>query len=167
MNYYEEEENYLGDLEASKVPAPKTYTMMRGDRFTDLNNTTLVVVFSSVDTIKLMPIKENAIIQVYEKWEFIRLVSECKILPSFTPKPNRKNISEYLMEYQFNMIGKTMKDVDSNENWKNEWKLSVKQKTAFKSFAMSALKKVFKFNTAKARETYEFFDKEFGLKTFS
>lgn len=167
MNYYEEEENYLGDLEASKVPAPKKYTMMRGDRFTDLNNTTLVVVFSSVDTIKLMPIKENAIIQVYEKWELIRLINECKISPVFTPKPNRKNISEYLMEYQFNLLGKTMKDVDNNENWKNEWKLSVKQKTAFKAFAMGALKKVFKFNTSKARETYEFFDKEFGLKTFS
>jgi len=30
---------------------------------------------------------------------------------------------------------------------------------------MSSLKKVFRFNGAKARETYEFFDKNFGLLT--
>jgi hypothetical protein len=69
------------------------------------------------------------------------------------------------LEYQFNMLGKTMADTLKEPQWKKEWKMTGKQKTLFKSYAMGILKKVFRFNTSKARETYAFFDNEFGLLT--
>ena len=69
------------------------------------------------------------------------------------------------MEYQFNIIGRTIANTVTETEWKKEWKLTKKQKEIFKSYALGILKKVFRFNGAKARETYEFFDKNFGLLT--
>ena len=58
-----------------------------------------------------------------------------------------------------------MANTVTETEWKEEWKMTKKQKEIFKSYAFGVLKKVFKFNSAKARETYEFFDKNFGLLT--
>lgn len=164
MNYYEEEEQYLGSEIQNHVLIPKKYTTKRADRFIDLNEIMLVIVYSGNDMIKLMPIKNKSKIQVYEKQEFKNLISEFKIQPVITPTPNRQNISEYLLEYQLNILGRTSSETSSKSNWKNIWKLSYKQKESFKEFALSTFKKVFKFNKIKSIETYKFFDEKFGLR---
>ena len=58
-----------------------------------------------------------------------------------------------------------MANTVTETEWKEEWKMTKKQKEIFMSYAFGVLKKVFKFNGAKTRETYEFFDKNFGLLT--
>ena len=110
-----------------------------------------------------MPLKKNAMIDVWETEEFKKQVSLLKFTHVPHPPINRINVSEHLLEFQFNILGKTMADTITETGWKKEWKLTYKQKALFKSYATGILKKVFRFNTSKARETYEFFDKEFGL----
>jgi len=135
----------------------------RGTRYFDLNGVVHVIIYSKPEMVKLMPIKKNAMIDVWETEEFKKQVALLKFTHVPHPPINRTNVSEHLLEFQFNILGKTMADTITEKDWKKEWKLTYKQKGLFKSYAMGILKKVFRFNTSKARETYEFFDKEFGL----
>jgi hypothetical protein len=112
-----------------------------------------------------MPIKENAIIDVWETEEFKNQVNLLKFINIPHPPINRENVSEHLLEYQFNIIGKTMANTLSDTSWKKEWKMTKKQKEMFKSYAFGILKKVFKYNGSKANETYIFFEEKFGLLT--
>ena len=137
----------------------------RGSRYFDLYGTVHVVIYSKSDMIKLMPIKKNAMIDVWDVDEFKNQVMLLKFTNVPHPPINRENVSEHLLEYQFNILGKTMANTVTETEWKKEWKMTKKQKEIFKSYALGVLKKVFKFNGTKARETYEFFDKNFGLLT--
>lgn len=146
-------------LRSMKIP------INRGSRYSDLNGVIHVIIYSKPDVIKLMPIKENAVIDVWEVDEFKKQVVILKFKHIPHPPINRANVSEHLLEYQFNILGKTMANTITDTEWKKNWKLTKKQKEMFKSYALGILKKVFRFNGAKARETYEFFDKNFGLLT--
>jgi len=123
------------------------------------------VIASRGDVIKAMPLKKDSIVEVWDRDEF--LMSLNLLLLTHIPHPpiNRINVSEHLLEYQFNLLGKTMSNTIEETNWKEEWKLSKKQKEMFKSYALGVLKKVFRFNTSKARETLTFFEQNFGLLT--
>lgn len=137
----------------------------RGSRYFDLKGVIHVIVYSEADLIKLMPIKENAIIDVWEVEDFKNQVKLLKFIHIPHPPINRTNVAEHLLEYQFNLLGKTMGNTITETNWKQEWKLTNEQKETFKSYSLGILKKVFRFNGGKARETYEFFDNNFGLST--
>lgn len=102
-------------------------------------------------------------IEVFDKNEFLTNINLLKFNYIPDPQINRSNVSEHLLEFQFNLIGKTMADTTVNENWKNDWKLNDIQKEIFKSYTLSILKKVFRFNSTKANSTYEFFNEKFGL----
>lgn len=137
----------------------------RGTRYCDLNGVIYVIVYSKPEVIKLMPIRKDAMIDVWEVSEFKKQVMILKFKHIPHPPINRENVSEHLLEYQFNMLGKTMANTIVETEWKENWKLTKKQKEMFKSYALGVLKKVFRFNGTKARETYEFFDKNFSLST--
>jgi hypothetical protein len=79
-------------------------------------------------------------------------------------KVNRTNISEHLVEYQLNMIGKTMLDVKDDEMWYFNNTMTQEQHEEFKRYAIPLLKKIFKFNKAKAESTFGWFDLQFGLR---
>lgn len=141
----------------------KKIPLTRGSRYFDLSGMIHVIVYSARGMVKLMPLKRNAMIEVWEIDEFKNQVNLLKFTYMEHPPITRINVSEHLLEFQFNILGKTMSDTIEETLWKTEWRLNVKQKKLFRSFAMGVLKKVFRFNTSKARETYEFFDKNFGL----
>jgi hypothetical protein len=79
-------------------------------------------------------------------------------------KINRTNISDHLVEYQLNMVGKTIKDTESDDLWYFNWTMTPEQHEKFKAYAISLLKKTFKFNKAKAESTFGWFDLQFGLR---
>ena len=143
----------------------KKIPLTRGSRYFDLSGLIHVIVYSARGVVKLMPLKRNAMIEVWEIEEFKYQVNVLKFTYMEHPPITRINVSEHLLEFQFNILGKTMSDTIEETSWKTDWKLSVKQKKLFKSYAMGVLKKVFRFNTSKARETYDFFDTNFGLPT--
>lgn len=135
----------------------------RGSRYFDLSGMIHVIVYSSRGIVKLMPLKKNSVIEVWEIEDFKNQVDLLKFTYLEHPPINRINVSEHLLEFQFNILGKTMADTIEETEWKKEWKLNLGQKKLFRSYAMTLLKKVFRFNTSKARETYDFFDSNFGL----
>jgi hypothetical protein len=79
-------------------------------------------------------------------------------------KINRTNISDHLVEYQLNMVGKTIAEAYKNENWFHEWTMTEEQHDQFRAYAIPLLKKVFKCNRRKAEATFGWFDLSFGLR---
>jgi len=78
-------------------------------------------------------------------------------------KINRTNISEHLVEYELNMIGKTMEDVKDDTQWYNNNTMTEEQYEEFKGYAIPLLKKIFKFNNRRAEQTFDWFNLQFGL----
>jgi hypothetical protein len=77
---------------------------------------------------------------------------------------NRTNITTHLVEYQLNMVGKTIFEVESDEFWYSNNTLTPEEHEQFKAYAIPLLKKVFKFNKKKAENTFSWFDMQFGLR---
>lgn len=79
-------------------------------------------------------------------------------------KINRETITDHLIEYQLIMIGKTLKEAEDNPTWFLEFTMTKEQHEEFKKYAIPLLKKVFKFNTNRAKNTFEWFNLGFGLR---
>lgn len=79
-------------------------------------------------------------------------------------KINRLNVADHLVEYQLNMVGKTMADALKDDIWFLNFTMTTEQHNEFKRYAIPLLKKVFKFNKSKAEETFNWFDMQFGLR---
>lgn len=77
---------------------------------------------------------------------------------------NRENITRHLIEYQLNMVGKSMIDTLDDDMWYFNNTLTSAQHEEFKKYAIPLLKKVFKFNKSKAEQTFGWFDLTFGLR---
>lgn len=79
-------------------------------------------------------------------------------------KINRENIAEHLVEYQLSLIDKTIEEANETPDWFSVWSMTPEQHAGFKAYALPLLKKVFKFNTNRAKSTFEWFDLCYGLK---
>ena len=79
-------------------------------------------------------------------------------------KVNRANITRHLIEYQLDMVGKRMVDTLDDDMWYFNWTMTPEQHEEFKRYAIPLLKKIFKFNKAKAESTFGWFDMQFGLR---
>lgn len=77
---------------------------------------------------------------------------------------NRQNITDHLIEYQLKMIGKTIDEITTDEKWYFNNTMTPEQHEEFKAYAIPLLKKVFKFNKAKAEQTFSWFDLSYGLR---
>jgi len=78
-------------------------------------------------------------------------------------KINRTNVGEHLMEKQFSIIGKTAEDALNEKNWRANWFMTEEQFKEFELYALKTLKKVFKYNTKKAKSTFVWFRIMFGV----
>lgn len=79
-------------------------------------------------------------------------------------KVNRTNITDHLIIYELEMIGKTIDDVKGDERWFSNNTMTQKQHDEFRAYAIPLLKKIFKFNKGKAESTFSWFDMMYGLK---
>lgn len=79
-------------------------------------------------------------------------------------KVNRANITRHLIEYQLDMVGKRLVDTLDDDLWYFNWTMTQEQHEEFKRYAIPLLKKIFKFNKARAESTFGWFDLQFGLR---
>lgn len=79
-------------------------------------------------------------------------------------QPKRATMIQHLIEYQINLIGKTMIDTYNDDRWHSKWTLTLAQKKHFHKYSIKIIKKVFRCNSAKANLTYDWFNSIFGLK---
>ena len=64
---------------------------------------------------------------------------------------NRGNIMRLLIEYQLDMVGKRLVDTLDDDKWYFNWTMTSEQRIEFNRYAIRTMKKVFKFNTTKAK----------------
>jgi hypothetical protein len=79
-------------------------------------------------------------------------------------KVNRENITRHLIEYQLEMVGKTMLDTLDDDKWYFNITMTKEQHDEFKRYAIPLLKKIFKFNKTKADSTFDWFNLAYGLR---
>jgi spore coat protein CotF len=79
-------------------------------------------------------------------------------------KPRRATMIQHLLEYQIALIGKTMVDTYNDDKWYSKWTITAEQKRQFRSYSIKIIKKVFRCNSKRADETFEWFYSVFGLK---
>jgi hypothetical protein len=79
-------------------------------------------------------------------------------------KINRSNIMRHLIEYQLDMVGKRLVDTLDDDKWYFNWTMTTEQSNEFNKYAIKTMKKVFKFNTSKAKENTSWFNNQFGLR---
>ena len=79
-------------------------------------------------------------------------------------KVTRENIADHLVEYQLNMIGKTIEDVKNDPDWyyNNTW--STEEYLQFRKYSVDLIKKTFRCNKRKADSTFDWFNLNFGLR---
>jgi hypothetical protein len=79
-------------------------------------------------------------------------------------KISRLNVAEHLLEYQLEMIGKTVQEAKKDDMWYFNWTITQARHDEFKAYAIPLLKKVLKCNKSKAENIFGWFDLQFGLK---
>lgn len=100
--------------------------------------------------------------ETWKKEDFLKQKDKFWIV-SF-PSINRTNVARHILEYQLNMIGKTTIHTKSEPDWFNKWTIYESDYQLLKSYSISLLKKTFKFNSTKAKETFDWWYMHFGLK---
>mgnify|MGYP006266846879 FL=1 len=77
---------------------------------------------------------------------------------------NRTNIADHLVDYQLEMVGRTMAEAYKTEDWFTKWTMTDEQHEQLKAYAIPLIKKVFKCNKRKAESVFSWFDLQFGLR---
>ena len=136
----------------------------KGDKFKDYIGTPCFISYIKGDIVKLSFIEERPHVEVWDKTEFLEQIKLNRFFPQPKITINRTNIQTHLIEYQLNMIGKTIEEAQQLEDWYHQWTMTSKQHELFKSYAIPLLRKIFKFNKGKAEETFQWFDLGYGLR---
>lgn len=81
-----------------------------------------------------------------------------------TTKITRENCARHLVEKELEMVGKTMLDTLDDMEWYFNITMTSKQFEEFKEYAIKLIKKIYKCNTKKATETFDWFNLQYGLR---
>lgn len=138
--------------------------LIKGERFKDYMGNLCFISYVKGDVVKLTFISDPSYTEVWDRQEFQSEIKSNRFFHQPQKKIDRTNITEHLIEYQLNMIGKTIDKASEVEDWHYQWTLTQKQYELFKAYSIPLLKKVFKFNKTKAENTFNWFYSNFGLR---
>jgi hypothetical protein len=79
-------------------------------------------------------------------------------------KVTRDNCARHLVEKELEMVGKTMMDTLDDMEWYSNITMTRVQHEEFKKYSIGVIKKIFKVNTRKAEDIFNWFDLAFGLR---
>lgn len=138
--------------------------LKKGDKFVDYLGNPCFISYIRGDVVKITYPNDGGRVDVWDKLEFISNIDRFKFFPQHKEPINRINITEHLIEYELNMVGKTINEAKSDPTWYSTNTFTRSQYEVFKSYAIPLLRKVFKFNKKKAEETFGWFDIQYGLR---
>ena len=79
-------------------------------------------------------------------------------------KVTRENCARHLVEKELEMVGKTMMDTLDDMEWYSNITMTRVQHEEFRLYSIKLIKKIFKVNSAKAIEIFNWFDLMYGLR---
>jgi hypothetical protein len=77
---------------------------------------------------------------------------------------NRTNVADHLVEYQLEMVGKTIAEAYKTDEWYSKWTMTEAQQEDLRAYAIPLIKKVFKCNKKRAESIFGWFLLQFGLR---
>ena len=77
---------------------------------------------------------------------------------------NRINITTHLVEYELEMVGKTLVDAFNDDRWRFKFTMTRNQYVQYHSYVIPLLKKTFKVRKSKAEGIFEWYWQQFGLR---
>lgn len=138
-------------------------TLQVGEKYLHINEKLYMILDKRNLEVKMRQIGGEREILTLDHEDFKTELKQCKFRFIPTPKPTRINVSEFMMEFQLNVIGHTSLEVDSVKNWHKRWILNGYEYLIVKKHCVKMLQRVFKFNRLKAINTFNFFFDNFGL----
>lgn len=139
-------------------------TLKKGKQFLNHLGEKCFISYLRADVVKLTYVGSDRGIEVWSKEDFLKEISIKRFTELPDVKVNRENIAEHLIEYQLNMVGKTIEEARKNDNWYHEWTFTEKQFEVFKGYAIPLMRKVLKLNKAAAEKNFAWFDLTYGLR---
>ena len=138
--------------------------LKKGDRFLNSLGKPFFISYLDRGILKLTYLGDNSYTEPWGRKEFLEEVKNNRFFPQPKPQIRRENITAHLLEYQLNMIGKTMEEAKKDEFWFTNWTFTTQQYELFRDYAIPLIKKTFRCNTKKATQTFDWFNLQFGLR---
>jgi hypothetical protein len=79
-------------------------------------------------------------------------------------KITRDNITKHLIEYQLQMVGKSLLDTLDDDMWYFNMTMTQDEYEEFKKYAVKLIRKTFRCNRLKGEKTFDWFNMQFGLR---
>jgi hypothetical protein len=79
-------------------------------------------------------------------------------------KITRENITKHLVEYQLQMVGKTLLDTLDDDNWYFNITMTQTEFDEFRKYAIKLIRKTFRCNRLRGESTFDWFNLQFGLR---
>ena len=79
-------------------------------------------------------------------------------------KITRDNITKHLVEYQLQMVGKTLLDTLDDDNWYFNITMTQTEYEEFRKYAVKLIRKTFRCNKLRGESTFDWFNMQFGLR---
>lgn len=137
----------------------------KGDRFIHVSGSQCFISHIKKDEIRISFVDvEPATPLVWDVNDFEEAVKTSIFTVFPMPKINRENIAIHLIEYELNMVGKTLEEAKKSSTWYSDNNMTEEQYEMFKGYAIPLIKKVFKCSKKKAEETFRWFDLMYGIR---
>lgn len=79
-------------------------------------------------------------------------------------KIKREDMAMHLVEYQLNMVGKTLEDAKADQMWYYNITMNQQQFLQFRKYALFQIQKTYRCNKNRAQATFDWFNLQFGLR---
>lgn len=114
--------------------------------------------------VRLSFVNEAVTPQIWDRKDFEEAVKTSIFTVFPMPKINRENIAIHLIEYELNMVGKTLEEAEKSSTWYSDNNMTEEQYEMFKGYAIPLIKKVFRCSKKRAEETFKWFDFMYGIR---
>lgn len=114
--------------------------------------------------IRLSFIDEAVTPQIWDREDFEKALKMSKFIHIPITKITRETIALHLIEYELNMVGKTIEETDRSSTWYSDSGMTEEQREMFKGYAIPLIRKVYKCSKKRAEETFKWFDFMYGLR---
>jgi hypothetical protein len=137
----------------------------KGDRFIHVSGGQCFISHIKKDEIRISFVDvEPATPLVWDVNDFEEAVKTSIFTVFPMPKINRENIAIHLIEYELNMVGKTLEEAKKSPTWYSDNNMTEEQYEMFKGYAIPLIKKVFRCSKKRAEETFKWFDFMYGIR---
>ena len=79
-------------------------------------------------------------------------------------KINKHNLVTHLIEYQLQLIGKTLDDAEGDERWFSNFTMTKIQFELFRRYALLLIQKVYKGSKAMTEKRFDWFNLGYGMR---